>query len=64
MIEVEGRSVEADEWALMLAWSVLASWRDVRLAAGQHLTLVKKKRRWKDKSRICRNKSRQKKVIL
>jgi len=43
MIEVEGRSVEADEWALMLAWSVLASWRDVRLAAGQHLTLMKRR---------------------
>ena len=43
MIEVEGRSVEADEWALMLAWSVLASWRDVRPAAGQHLTLMKRR---------------------
>jgi len=43
MIEVEGRSVEADEWALMLAWSVLASWRDVRLATGKHLTLVKRR---------------------
>jgi len=43
MIEVEGRSVEADEWALMLAWSVLASWRDMRLAARQHLTLMKRR---------------------
>jgi len=43
MIEVEGRSVEADEWALMLAWSVLALWRDVRLAAEQHLTLMKRR---------------------
>ena len=43
MIEVEGRSLEADEWALMLAWSVLASWRDVRLATGKHLTLVKRR---------------------
>jgi len=43
MIEVEGRSVEADEWALMLAWSVLTSWRDMRLAAGQHLILMKRR---------------------
>ena len=35
MIEVEGRSIEA--------WSVLAAWRDVRLAAGQQLTLMKRR---------------------
>jgi hypothetical protein len=41
--EVEGRSIGADEWSLMLAWSVLASWRDMRQAARQHLTLVKRR---------------------
>ena len=43
MIEVEGQSVEANEWALMLAWGVLASWHDMRLAVGQHLTLMKRR---------------------
>lgn len=38
---------KADEWALVLAWIVHASWRDVRPAAGQHLTRIKRKRDWK-----------------
>jgi hypothetical protein len=43
MIEVEGQSIEADEWSLMLAWSVLALCCGVPPAAGQHLTLVKRR---------------------